>query len=147
MRIPGRLHRRCSRVTAGKTPCGWFGCRRSQAARQRLLRPRPSLETTHGPREHPDAKIRCAIIALRHAFVMRLDAALPPKSCVSSVTGIFIPGFFRVRVANCRAVVRTGLRTIIIAVFSTITRAAIVSVPTETRRRIKRGRPLGRRRS
>ena len=134
MKVPGRLHGRCSRVTAGETPCGWFGCRRGQAARQRFLRARPSLETTHYPREQPDTKIRCAIIAPRHAFVMQLDAALPPNFCAAFAIRIFIPRFSRVAVA--RAIRPAGPCTIIVTILNATARAAIASSRAETRCRI-----------
>lgn len=95
MRVPGRLNGWCSRVTAGKTPCGWLGCRRGQSTRQRFSDAAMSLGTTHCQRDQPDAKIRCAMIAPHHAFVMQLDAALPPIFCASSAPCIFIPGVRR----------------------------------------------------
>jgi len=134
MKVPGRLSGWCSRVTAGETPCGWFGCRRGQAARQRFLRARPSLETTHRQRDLPDAKMRCAIIAPRHAFVMQLDAVLPPNFCAAFALRIFIPHFSRVAVA--RAVGPAGPCTIIVTILNATARAAIAPSRAETRCRI-----------
>lgn len=148
MKVPGRLHGRCSRVTAGKTPCGWLRPLRGEATRQRFLCMLPSLQTTHCHREHPEAKTACAMIAPRHSLATRLDAALLPICCASPVPRVFIRSSCRARATNSSAIVCTGVDTITIsniaaircatyaAIFSPNARANLVAVRAKTLRRI-----------